>query len=606
MLRRKFTTFKILVGMLMPVFLFILLIPQFSQAQIDSRVYALSVTSSDPFFTVDATDFAKQWYLPKIKIPETWDYTKGNNSVVVAIVDTGIHASHIELNDGRVIAGYNTITNQDIPANSNSDDNGHGTNVAGVIGAIPNNNRGIAGINWNIKLMPIKALAADGTGALSAVAAGIIWATDHGANIINLSVGGAGFAADQNLSRAITYAFTRNVLIVAAAGNDLADLGLNMDSSPVYPICADNGQNMVLGVAATDSNDQKANFSNFGHFCVDVSAPGQRILTTAFLPNNPSDNILIYGSGTSLAAPMVSGAAALIKSAYPNLSNVDLENILMSSSDSIDSLNEKNCLNGSCNGFLGKGRINVLTALVPRQISNGSLVREQGTGNVYLVANNAKRLVSTFVMNQRGLDANNIINEIAGQLVGLPTGSPLPPLEGTLIKSVTDPEVFIIYQEQKRPVTYPVFISRKLNFADVKTISQMEISSYAAGDWYTPPDGTTIVVQGNPLVYVLDQQVARPVSYFVFTQRHLSFAKVFSVTADEFSHLPKPADQYWLAPVDGTLVKSDIDPGIYLIQNQTRQLMSLSAFLSRGYSFSSVKTLPQAEIEIITPGETII
>src|SRR5579885_423096 len=250
----KFLTIctKIFIGMCRPVFL---CMPRLSLAQTASpRVHAFAISTSDPFFTTDSSNIDKQWYLPKIQVPGAWDYTKGSNTVIVGIVDTGIHASHIELNDGRVIAGFNVLTNQPIAANSDSDDNGHGTDVAGVIGAIANNNQGIAGINWNVQLMPVKALAADGTGDLNAVSQGIIWATDHGASIINLSVGGSGFGIDPTLANAISYAFNHNVLLVAAGGNDLADHGLNMDQTPVYPVCADNGQNEVLGVAATDVN----------------------------------------------------------------------------------------------------------------------------------------------------------------------------------------------------------------------------------------------------------------------------------------------------------------------------------------------------------------
>ncbi|MEO8065985.1 MAG: S8 family serine peptidase [Candidatus Doudnabacteria bacterium] len=583
--------------------------PDVSYAQTDPEVSAVTVTTNDPFFTTDPIDQDKQWYLAKTKVPDAWDTTKGSSSVVVAIIDTGIHATHIELNDGRVIAGFNILTNQPIPANSNSDDNGHGTSVAGVIGAVPNNSKGLAGINWNIQLMPVKALAADGTGDLSAVSGGIIWAADHGANIINLSLGGNGFGPDVTLSNAITYAFNRGVLIVAASGNDLADGGMNLDTSLVFPICADNGKNMVLGVAVTDVNDQKVDFSNFGHNCIDVSAPGKHILTAAFLPNNPSDNVLIYGSGTSLGAPIVSGIAALVKSTNPNLSNVEIQKIIMRTADPIDALNQTSCLGGSCNGFLGGGRINAAAAVKPQPVqplADGTLVREASTGSIYMIMNNTKRPVSSFVMTQRNLDPNSAVSEVNNQLTFIQTGSPLPPLEGTLLKSPDDPQVYVINQELKRPVTFLVFVSRGYNFADLKIISQAELTSYATGDWYWPPDSTMVLITGNPLVYVMDQQVARPTTFFVFMQRKLSFSKVIKVTADEFSHVPRPADQYWLPPLEGSLIKSAIDPGIYVIENGTRKLLSEAAFLARGYQFGNVKTLPQVEIDVIAPGAIIL
>ncbi|MDP3740791.1 MAG: S8 family serine peptidase, partial [bacterium] len=200
---------------------------RFAYVEKDAPVSVAAIIPSDPFFTTDSGLADKQWYLAKTHVPDAWEFTRGSPAVTVAIIDTGIHASHVELNDGRIVEGYNVITKQLIPANSDSDDNGHGTAVAGVIGAASNNIRGMAGINWNIKIMPIKALAADGTGDLSAVAAGVVWAADHGANIINLSLGGPGYGADMTMSNAIGYAFGRGVLIVSAAGNDLADQGLN-------------------------------------------------------------------------------------------------------------------------------------------------------------------------------------------------------------------------------------------------------------------------------------------------------------------------------------------------------------------------------------------
>src|SRR6185369_10925833 len=124
--------------------------PNFSYVEMDQPVSAATIITSDPFFTTDFTAEEQQWYLPRTQVQDAWDFSKGSSTVTVAIIDTGVHASHLELNDGRIVEGYNTITNKPILANFDSDDNGHGTAVAGVIGAIPNNQKGIAGINWNI------------------------------------------------------------------------------------------------------------------------------------------------------------------------------------------------------------------------------------------------------------------------------------------------------------------------------------------------------------------------------------------------------------------------------------------------------------------------
>src|SRR3989338_11473289 len=229
-------------------------------AELDREVSVAAIIPSDPYFTTDSSLEDKQWYLAKIKLAEAWEFAKGNGSITVAIIDTGIHGSHIELNDGRVVGGYNIVKNEAIGTGVDSDDNGHGTAVAGVIGAIANNARGIAGINWTVKLMPIKALEADGTGTISSISSAIVWAADNGASVINLRLGGPGFGNDQTLNNAIIYAFNKGVVIVAAAGNDLSDQGINLDTKPVYPVCSDAGSNMVIGVAATDNLDRKASF----------------------------------------------------------------------------------------------------------------------------------------------------------------------------------------------------------------------------------------------------------------------------------------------------------------------------------------------------------
>ncbi len=580
-------------------------------AEVNGKVSAAELivtqeqTTNDPFFTTDPLNDNKQWYLAKTKVPGAWSFSKGSSSVKVAIVDTGIHATHLDLNDGRVVAGFDVVEGKPIPAASDSDDNGHGTAVAGVIGAIPNNGKGLAGINWQVSLIPVKALEANGSGSISDIATGIVWAAENGANIINLSLGGPGFGNDQTLNNAIIYAFNKGALIVAAAGNDLSDHGISLDSDPVYPICADGGANMVIGVAATDPFDQKAGFSNYGVNCVDISAPGKKILTTAFLPNDPSDNILIYGSGTSLATPIVSGVAALLKASNPNLSNTDLRNILLKTADNIDAVNQTSCLNASCNGFLGKGRINALSALSPQPLLDGALVRQTSTGQIYQVSGGQKRLVTNFVFQQRKFLESNVLIEQNNQLLNFITATPLPPSDGILIKNATSSTVYYMHQGLKRPLLYLVFQSRNFKFSDVITVPETDFAQIPLGEWYWPPDGTMVLVKGNPTVYVMDNGVKRPVTYFVFTQRKLSFAKVVNVTPDEFGHLPQAPDFYWLAPVDGTLIKSDLSPVVYLMLEGSKRAITYEGFVARNLKFSDIKTLPQAEIDVISPGPTL-
>jgi subtilisin family serine protease len=574
----------------------------FSYVEIDREISVAKIITDDPYFTVDPDDDSSQWYLEKIRIPDAWEHGKGSAQTKVAVIDTGVHADHLDLNDGRVLEGFNVLEGIKIPANSNSDDNGHGTAVSGVIGAISNNGRGVAGINWQVGIIPVKALAGNGAGTISSVASGIVWAANNGAHIINLSLGGPGFGDDQTLNNSIIYAYNSGSVIVAAAGNDLADNGINLDTSPTYPICADGGNNMVIGVTATDIDDKKASFANYGVNCVDIAAPGKRILTTTFLPTDPADNILIYGSGTSLATPVVSGVAALLKSNHPTFSNHQIKNIILNTADNIDSLNQNSCLGSSCNGYLGHGRINALSALSPQPLLEGDIVKESATGKLYYITGGRKRYVSDFVFRQRGFNQTQIVFETNNQLANLQLAPAFPPLEGTLIKGQTDPTVYYIHQELKRPLTYLVFQSRSFSFASVQTLPESDVNVLTIGEWYWPPDGTMILIKGDPTVYVMEDGVKRPVTYFVFTQRRLSFARVVTVTTDEFGHIPKAPDTYWLPPLDGTLVKADSDSTVYLIVDGTKRPITYEAFVARKLSFANVKSLPKVELDVIAPG----
>ncbi len=222
-----------------------------------AQVAPTQVTVNDPGFTTNAQDIDRQWGLVKAGFTQAWSITTGSASTTVAVIDTGVDFTHQDLQNVTVVPGYDFINNKPLVGRIDSDDNGHGTLMAGILGATPNNNLGIVGTNWAISIMPIKVLNAQGEGTADTVAEGIRWAADNGANIINLSLGGAGFSDDTALTDAITYAFNKNVVIVAAAGNDAQTTGSDLDQNPVFPVCDGNGENMVIGVAATDQNDIK-------------------------------------------------------------------------------------------------------------------------------------------------------------------------------------------------------------------------------------------------------------------------------------------------------------------------------------------------------------
>ncbi|HLC44838.1 MAG TPA: S8 family serine peptidase [Patescibacteria group bacterium] len=596
----------------------------------DLPVNSDTVVPSEPYFTTDGTDSTKQWWSSKLRIPEAWELSKGSRDTVVAIVDTGINGRHEELNDGRVGSGYITYCQVENPiggqclvhisasisANENSDDNGHGTLVAGLIGAIPNNGKGIAGVNWNVRLMPIKTLNSNGAGVSSDVAAGIVWATDNGASIINLSLGGNSLEGNTVLTNALSYAFDHSVLVVAAAGNDAALVGSDLDINPVYPVCDDAGRNLVLGVAAVDINDRKAGFSNYGRSCIDLSAPGvtlfntdkdqKGMLSTYFDPARPTNNsVYAFASGTSIAAPLVSGIAALLKSLHPDLSGAALRDRIIGSTDNIDSANPDNCQGISCTGRLGSGRINALKALEARNLTSDSLIKDS-SGRIFLIENGLKRPVSDFVFGQRGYSSASIKNVAATEIETIPQGSAVAPLDGTLVKGENTPTVYTVSNGILLPASYLSFVSNGFNFSTVVTVPDSEIPGYTIGPNLVPGNGALMRASGTPAVYFMHEGKKRLISYFSFLNRGLKWEDVVPVGSEEFDRYRIDPTVTLEPPLDGTLLRGDKDTTIYLVQDGQLRSLSLSKFEQMKFQFSQVNIIPESELQGYPHGEAVL
>jgi hypothetical protein len=271
-----------------------------------------------------------QWNLPEIEAERGWNWNKGNENIVVAVVDTGVQSDHPDLK-GRLVKGANIVD----PSKPPEDDVGHGTHVAGIIAAQVNNHEGVAGLTWYTKIMPIKALDSSGSGSTYSVAEGIIWAVDHGANVINMSLGN--YAQAQFLHDAVRYAHDHGVVTVAASGNDNTD-------RPGYPAAYPE----VFAVAATDPGSVKAEYSNFGNY-IDVAAPGTQIAST--YPGSRYASL----SGTSMACPHVSALASLVRAANPQLSNVEVMDLLRRTARDVGKKGKDN--------VFGYGEIDISTAL---------------------------------------------------------------------------------------------------------------------------------------------------------------------------------------------------------------------------------------------------
>ena len=311
--------------------------------------------------TPNDSQYGALYGMTKISAPSAWDITTGSSSVVVAVVDTGIDYTHPDLADN-IATNAGEIPNNGIDDDKNGyvddyygwdfngsdnnpiDDHFHGTHCAGTIGAKGNNALGVVGVNWTVKLLPIKVLSASGSGTLASVASGMAYAVLRGAKIMSMSLGTSSYSA--TLENAIISAKNSGVLVVAAAGND----GSDADQFPTYP--AASTQDNVISVAASDSADTLAYFSNWGATSVDLAAPGLSIMSTVLSGSYG------YASGTSMATPHVAGVVAMIKAVNPNLGYAQIKSILLSTVDPISSMTGK---------MVSGGRANMYKALLKAQ-----------------------------------------------------------------------------------------------------------------------------------------------------------------------------------------------------------------------------------------------
>lgn len=279
------------------------------------------------------TFYAQQEDLEQVRVPEVWPTTIGDPGVVVAVIDSGVDLTHPDIAGVTVVAPRNEIWN----TTDVTDDNGHGTHVAGTIIARTDNATGIAGIAPASSLMPIKVLDADGLGFVSDVLDGVDWARTHGADIINLSLGGTMEPAQVALVQpTFTAARSAGILVVAASGNS----GMQIMEYPA-------GLRGVVSVAAVDQTDLQADFSTFNRG-VDIAAPGVDILST-------TGGDYQAESGTSMAAPHVAGVAALIWAARPSLTVTELEAVLRASAVDLGDPGRDN--------VYGSGRVDAEAAL---------------------------------------------------------------------------------------------------------------------------------------------------------------------------------------------------------------------------------------------------
>ncbi|MBM4240634.1 MAG: peptidase S8/S53 subtilisin kexin sedolisin [Euryarchaeota archaeon] len=356
--------------------------------------------------------YSSLWGLTKINAPSAWDITTGSSNVIIAVLDTGVDINHPDLqaniwintveipgngiddDDNDFIDdvyGWNFLNDNNII----SDDNGHGTHVAGIIGAVGNNAQGTTGVMWNVKIMALKFLGSTGKGDVNDAIEAINYARLMGAHIISNSWGGPDYS--QALKDIID---ASQALFVCAAGNDPYYGGDNNDVTPTYP--ASYLSPNIIAVAASDQNDNLASFSNYGLNSVDVTAPGVSIYST-----KPSSS---YGylSGTSMATPYVSGLAGLIKALRPDLNNLEIKSTILNNVDYISSLAGKILTSGRINAYKALSNIVTDTTLPTASADpkGGSYysplsvsLTSSEPGNIYLTTDGSTPTKASFIYN---------------------------------------------------------------------------------------------------------------------------------------------------------------------------------------------------------------
>jgi len=462
---------------------------------------AFARTPNDP-------DYSEQWYLQQINASDAWDVATGTRNVVVAVLDSGIDLDHPDLvgnlwtNPGEIAGngvdddrngyvddnrGWDFVQDDNTPdpnrgGSYSVDGVAHGTVIAGLIGAVGNNGEGVAGVSWKTRIMSIRILDDVGSGESMNATKAIEYAIANGADVINLSF--TGYEVDPQFERAVNEAYVAGIPIVAAVGN-MNGGGLNVDETPVYPACFEGEKtDWVIGVAATTREDTKAVFSNYGANCTEISAPGEDLYGVMYQSDDWADFPDYYRdgwSGTSVAAPLVTGAIALLKSAYPSLTPSLLRTVLQLSADP---LKERGT---DAVGKLGAGRLNVGHAMeiapafaataseetsgttemgtspitgMPEEITSvtaETFIRSPGFDTVYYVDGDGSR--HPLWDSQTFFTWNDSWDDVAwvtdATLPTLSLGEVLPPKPGVaLVKIQSDPRTYVV--EEGATMWHPI------------------------------------------------------------------------------------------------------------------------------------------------------
>jgi subtilisin family serine protease len=479
------------------------------------------------------------WYLDSLQMKYVWDYSEGDG-ITVAVIDSGVDTDHPDLmnkikinqkeifgdsidNDGNGyvddVKGWDFLDNDNDPKpvpieqapnceKSRTCDYSafyHGTALSGIFGAETDNAFGISGLAPRAKIMPLRVLDSSGSGSSSDVIKAVEYAVDNGANIINMSF--VGLSDDFALTQSIERAYNRGVVVVVAAGNKEGVAQINLDINPRYPVCSvgSSGQRISLGVGAMDQNNILSTFSNYGSSCIDILAPGENIFGA--VPNEPSLGFNEYFAsgfrGTSLSAPMVSGAVALIRSYDPKLTVLQIFQLIRQYAKNISTSNpgfESKIGSGGLDILSIFQNINNVKPAAIGSISFGDVFKVNKLSTVYYYGNDGKRYVfpdsgTFFSWYPDFALVKSISLDEAAQL---PLGGVVTYRPGVqLVKVATDPKVYAVdtkgvlrwvTNEDVAVALYGGNWSQK-----VRDLSDVYVFSYSYGTYIVSPSDFNLV-----------------------------------------------------------------------------------------------------------------
>ncbi|SJZ75092.1 S8 family peptidase [Selenihalanaerobacter shriftii] len=548
--------------------------------------------------------YCTQWGPKHIEAAKGWSLETGKENITIAVLDTGISLNHPDLKPN-LVQGYDMvdITPDEFITSPGweltgdyldrdflpIDEVGHGTHVAGIIAAVGNNAEGIAGVTWHCRVMPVKVLTkyknittgqVTGIGLFDDISAGVIQATDAGADIINLSLGSLNKSLI--LEDAINYTLNQDVTIIAAMGNE------NIEE-PSYPAAFPG----VIAVGSINKNDQLSDFSNSGDH-IDLVAPGEDIMSSYL--NNGYKKL----SGTSMAAPHVAGLVGLIKSINPSLSNNQIQNILFKTATD---LGKK-----GFDKFYGWGKINIFEALkLVLKYPDGTLIKDNNS-SIYIIEDGKLHHIPTsniFYYNK--YNPNQIIEVSSEQLALYPLEKKklFPP--GTLIKTKNSSQVYFIEGRKKRRI-----LSAKL-FAELgfKTKNIITVTKYEFNLHSTDPpikesfphlNGT--LLKGNgPAIYVIENGMKRYIpslNIFNTLYRSQNIIKVPDEIINKYQDGPIKLFK------DGTLIRSNPNQ-IYIFYNYSKHLIpNFDVFNAFKFKYKNIIKVSKNELELIPTGPPLI